>query len=68
MKWRTGAAAAVFVVWVLAAPAGQSRQVELLYQRARCYDDIRLVTASDGEVRVVCGQLRAQLQGTSSAA
>jgi len=47
---------------------GQSRQVELLYQRARCYDDIRLVTASDGEVRVVCGQLRAQLQGTSSAA
>ena len=28
MKWRTGAAAAVFVVWVLAAPAGQSQQVE----------------------------------------
>ena len=28
MKWRTGAAAAVFVVWVFAAPAGQSQQVE----------------------------------------
>jgi len=28
MKWRTGAAAAVFVAWILAAPAGQSQQVE----------------------------------------
>ena len=28
MKRRTGAAAAVFVVWVFAAPAGQSQQVE----------------------------------------
>ena len=39
---------------------GQERQVKLLFERARAYEDIRLVPDAAGEPRVVSGRRRAQ--------
>jgi release factor glutamine methyltransferase len=37
---------------------GQERQVRILFERAKAYDDIRLLTNAAGEVRVVSGRKR----------
>ena len=39
---------------------GQERQVNLLFDRAKAYEDIQLVANSAGEVRVVSGRKRAE--------
>jgi release factor glutamine methyltransferase len=38
---------------------GQERQVKILFERAKAYEDIRLVETSQGEVRVVLGRKKA---------
>jgi len=38
---------------------GQERQVKMLFDRAKAYEDIRLVPNAAGEVRVVSGRMRA---------
>lgn len=40
---------------------GQDRQVKMLFDRAKAYEDIRLVTNAAGEVRVVSGRKSAQM-------
>jgi len=39
---------------------GQERQVKLLFERTRAYEDIRLLTNAAGEVRVVAARKRNQ--------
>jgi len=39
---------------------GQERQVKMLFDRAKAYEDIRLVSNATGEVRVVSGRKRAE--------
>lgn len=40
---------------------GQERQVKMLFDRAKAYEDIRLVANAAGEVRVVSGRKSAQM-------
>jgi release factor glutamine methyltransferase len=40
---------------------GQDRQVQILFERAKAYDDIRPVATYDGEVRVVYGRKKTDL-------
>ena len=35
---------------------GQERQVKILFERAKAYEDIRLIETSQGVVRVVLGR------------
>jgi release factor glutamine methyltransferase len=35
---------------------GQERQVKMLFERTRAYEDIRMVANAAGEVRVVAGR------------
>ncbi len=39
---------------------GQERQVKMLFERMKAYEDIRLVANSSGQVRVVSGRKRAE--------
>ena len=39
---------------------GQERQVKILFERAKVYEDIRLVANTAGEVRVISGRRRAE--------
>jgi hypothetical protein len=41
---------------------GQERQVKVLFERAKAYEDIRLVPNAAGEVRVASGRRRATTQ------